>query len=68
MTSNTSLKKDRINPSKTALPGGLWHLFFLMVPYFQLGLAAVICACFSSGFAGAYFEKLVKQGVQVSDS
>ena len=32
----------------------------------QIGLGAVLCACFSSGFAGAYFEKLVKQGVQTS--
>lgn len=31
-----------------------------------VGLVAVLCACFSSGFAGVYFEKLVKTGAQPS--
>lgn len=25
-----------------------------------IGLGAVLCACFSSGFAGVYFEKILK--------
>lgn len=25
-----------------------------------VGLVAVLCACFSSGFAGVYFEKVLK--------
>mmetsp|Transcript_9599 Transcript_9599/g.10935 ORF Transcript_9599/g.10935 Transcript_9599/m.10935 type:complete len:360 (+) Transcript_9599:131-1210(+) len=31
-----------------------------------LGLICVLCACFSSGFAGVYFEKILKQGRKVS--
>ena len=32
----------------------------------MIGLIAVLCACFSSGFAGVFFEKLVKTGAQQS--
>ena len=31
-----------------------------------VGLLAVLCACFSSGFAGVFFEMLVKTGAQPS--
>jgi UDP-sugar transporter A1/2/3 len=31
-----------------------------------IGLLAVLCACFSSGFAGVFFEMLVKTGAQPS--
>jgi drug/metabolite transporter (DMT)-like permease len=31
-----------------------------------LGLLAVLTACFSSGFAGVYYEKLVKESSQPS--
>jgi drug/metabolite transporter (DMT)-like permease len=31
-----------------------------------LGLVAVLTACFSSGFAGVYYEKLVKESSQPS--
>jgi solute carrier family 35 (UDP-sugar transporter), member A1/2/3 len=31
-----------------------------------LGLLAVLTACFSSGFAGVYYEKLVKESSQLS--
>ena len=31
-----------------------------------IGLIAVLCACFSSGFAGVFFEMLVKTGSQPS--
>ena len=30
------------------------------------GLAAVLVACFSSGFAGVFYEKLLKTGSQPS--
>ncbi len=29
-------------------------------------MSSVIAACFTSGFAGVYFEKTVKQGAQTS--
>ena len=32
----------------------------------MIGLVAVLCACFSSGFAGVFFEMLVKTGAQPS--
>ena len=32
----------------------------------MIGLIAVLCACFSSGFAGVFFEMLVKTGAQPS--
>ena len=32
----------------------------------HLGILAVITACFSSGFAGVFYEKLVKQSSQPS--
>ena len=31
-----------------------------------IGLTAVLAACFSSGFSGVYYEKLVKTGNQTS--
>ena len=57
--------------------GGFFWVGFYCQPWDQaavttasqdqaLGLMAVLTACFSSGFAGVYYEKLVKESSQPS--
>lgn len=45
------------------------ELYMKVVPSGQdqlTGLGAVLVACFSSGFAGVFYEKLLKSGAQPS--